>query len=42
VGKAFGGATDIPWLARIDLDEGARVLLAQNALTAHQFPAKKN
>ena len=37
VAKAFGRATDI--LGSADLDEGARLLLAQETLTADQFPA---
>jgi cell division protease FtsH len=39
VAKAFGRATDILGLRRADLDEGARLLLAQETLTADQFPA---
>jgi cell division protease FtsH len=36
---AFGRATDILGSRRADLDEGARLLLAQETLTADQFPA---
>jgi cell division protease FtsH len=39
VAKAFGRATDILGARRADLDEGARLLLAQETLTADQFPA---
>ena len=39
VAKAFGRATDILRTRRADLDEGARLLLAQETLTAEQFPA---
>jgi cell division protease FtsH len=39
VTKAFGRATDILGSRRADLDEGARLLLAQETLTADQFPA---
>ena len=39
VAKAFGRATDILRSRRADLDEGARLLLAQETLTADQFPA---
>ena len=39
VAKAFGRATDILRSRRADLDEGARRLLAQETLTADQFPA---
>ena len=39
VAKAFGRATDILGSRRADLDEGARLLLAQETLTADQFPA---
>ena len=39
VAKAFGRATDILRTRRTDLDEGARLLLAQETLTAEQFPA---
>ena len=38
VGKAFGRATEILSSRRADLDEGARLLLAQETLTADQFP----
>jgi cell division protease FtsH len=39
VAKGFGRATDILRTRRADLDEGARLLLAQETLTAEQFPA---
>ena len=39
VAKAFGRATDILGSRHADLDEGARLLLAQETLTADQFPA---
>jgi len=39
VAKAFARATDILGARRADLDEGARLLLAQETLTADQFPA---
>jgi cell division protease FtsH len=39
VAKAFGRATDILRSRHADLDEGARLLLAQETLTADQFPA---
>jgi cell division protease FtsH len=39
VAKAFGRASDILRSRRADLDEGARLLLAQETLTADQFPA---
>src|SRR6266436_1189814 len=39
VAKALGRATDILGARRADLDEGARLLLAQETLTADQFPA---
>ena len=39
VGKAFGRATEILSSRRADLEEGARLLLAQETLTADQFPA---
>ena len=39
VTKAFERATDILRTRRTDLDEGARLLLAQETLTADQFPA---
>ena len=39
VAKAFGRAIDILGSRRADLDEGARLLLAQETLTADQFPA---
>ena len=39
VAKAFDRATDILGARRADLDEGARLLLAQETLTADQFPA---
>jgi cell division protease FtsH len=38
VGKAFRRATDILGSRRGDLEEGARLLLAQETLTADQFP----
>ncbi len=39
VAKAFGRATDILRSRRANLEEGARLLLAQETLTADQFPA---
>jgi len=39
VAKGFGRATDILRSRRADLDEGARLLLAKETLTADQFPA---
>jgi cell division protease FtsH len=39
VAKAFGRATDILGSRHADLDEGARLLLVQETLTADQFPA---
>ena len=39
VAKAFGRATDVLRSRRADLDEGARLLLAKETLTADQFPA---
>jgi cell division protease FtsH len=39
VAKAFERATEILRQRRADLDEGARLLLAQETLTADQFPA---
>ena len=39
VAKAFGRATEILGSRRADLDEGARLLLAKETLTADQFPA---
>ena len=37
--KAFEQATTILRTRRADLDEGGRLLLAQETLTADQFPA---
>jgi cell division protease FtsH len=37
--KAFDRATDVLRARRADLDEGARLLLAQETVTADQFPA---
>ena len=37
--KAFDQATAILRTRRADLDEGGRLLLAQETLTADQFPA---
>jgi cell division protease FtsH len=37
--KAFDRATEVLRARRADLDEGARLLLAQETLTADQFPA---
>jgi len=37
--KAFEQATAILRTRRADLDEGSRLLLAQETLTADQFPA---
>ena len=39
VAQAFGRATDILRKRRADLDEGARLLLAKETVTADQFPA---
>jgi cell division protease FtsH len=39
VARAFGRATEILRSRRADLDEGARLLLARETLTADQFPA---
>src|SRR5271165_5051209 len=39
VAKAFSRATDILRSRHADLDEGARLLLAQETVTADQFPA---
>jgi cell division protease FtsH len=39
VAKAFGRATDILRSRRADLDEGARLLLARETVTADEFPA---
>ena len=39
VAKAYGRATDILRSRRADLDEGARLLLMHETLTADQFPA---
>jgi cell division protease FtsH len=37
--KAFDRATEVLRTRRADLDEGARLLLAQETVTADQFPA---
>ena len=37
--KAFDRATEVLRKRRADLDEGARLLLAQETVTADQFPA---
>jgi cell division protease FtsH len=37
--KAFDRATEVLRARRADLDEGARLLLAQETVTADQFPA---
>ncbi len=37
--KAFNRATEVLRTRRGDLDEGARLLLAQETVTAEQFPA---
>jgi len=37
--KAFDRATEVLQARRADLDEGARLLLAQETVTADQFPA---
>ena len=37
--KAFDRATEVLRTRRGDLDEGARLLLAQETITAEQFPA---
>jgi cell division protease FtsH len=42
VAKAFGRATDILRSRHADLDEGARLLLAQETLTADQFPGLRS
>jgi cell division protease FtsH len=42
VAKAFERATGILASRRADLDEGARLLLAQETLTADQFPALRS
>jgi cell division protease FtsH len=42
VAEAFARATDILGSRRADLDEGARLLLAQETLTADQFPALRS
>jgi cell division protease FtsH len=39
VAKAFDRATEVLHERRADLDEGARLLLAQETVTADQFPA---
>jgi cell division protease FtsH len=39
VTKAFERATEVLHMRRADLDEGARLLLVQETLTADQFPA---
>jgi cell division protease FtsH len=39
IAKAFDRASDILRSRRIDLDEGASLLLAQETLTSDQFPA---
>jgi cell division protease FtsH len=39
VAKAFDRATEVLRKRRADLDEGARLLLAQETVTADQFPA---
>jgi cell division protease FtsH len=39
VAKAFDRATEVLRERRADLDEGARLLLAQETVTADQFPA---
>jgi cell division protease FtsH len=39
VTKALDGATKVLQVRRADLDEGARLLLAQETVTADQFPA---
>ena len=37
--KAFDRATEVLQKRRADLDEGARLLLVQETVTADQFPA---
>jgi len=37
--KAFDRATEVLRARRSDLDDGARLLLAQETVTADQFPA---
>ena len=39
VAKALDGATKVLRTRRADLDQGARLLLAQETVTADQFPA---
>jgi cell division protease FtsH len=39
VAKAFDQATEVLRERRADLEEGARLLLAQETVTADQFPA---
>jgi cell division protease FtsH len=39
VARTFDRATEILRARRADLDEGARLLLAQETVTADQFPA---
>jgi cell division protease FtsH len=39
--KAFDRATEVLRKRRVDLDEGARLLLAQETVTADQFPAMR-
>ncbi len=39
VAKAFDHATKVLQARRADLDEGAQLLLAQETVTADQFPA---
>ena len=39
VGNAFGRATEVLRSRRADLEEGARLLLTQETLTADRFPA---
>ena len=39
VAKAFDRATEVLRKRRADLDEGARLLLVQETVTADQFPA---
>ena len=42
VAKAFDRASDVLRARRADLDEGARLLLAQETVTADQFPALRS
>ncbi len=39
VARSFDRASEVLRARRVDLDEGARLLLAQETVTADQFPA---